>query len=241
MRLGNPIIVRRNVFQVRAVGARVTAIVSESGFLLVDAGSRGSLPFIKGGLNALNLSLDGLASVVVTHHHPDHVGGLRELVHSTSVRVAAHRLDAGVISGAAPKPGPYRSRFMSAIAAPVAGALGGKPVPVDIELEDGAVIPFAVEARAIHVPGHTQGSICLFLPDHKTIILGDAMQNKFGRKLSPPARAVTQDPDQALRSLRRLLDLDFETICFGHFPPIRTGGREAVENLLRDAGSAGDG
>ena len=125
---------------------------------------------------------------------------------------------------------------MSAVAAPVARALGGKSVYVDFELEDGDTMPFAVEVRAIHVPGHTDGSICLFLPDHKTIVVGDAMQYKFGRRLTPPARAVTQDPDQALRSLRRLLDLDFETICFGHFPPIRAGGREAVERLLHDRG-----
>ncbi len=240
MKLGSPITVAPNIFQIRALGARVTVIVSEGGFLLIDAGSRRSLPFIKGGLEALGLSLDDLAMIVVTHHHPDHAGGLAELVESKPVPVAAHHLDARIISGVEPKPDPHRNRLMAAVVAPVVKTLEGDIVPVNIELEDGDVIPFDVEAKVIHVPGHTPGSICLFLPDHKTIVVGDAMQYKFGRKLSPPARSVTQDPEMALRSLQRLLDLDFQTICFGHFPPILTGGRDAVVRLLRDEESALD-
>ena len=52
-----------------------------------------------GGFKALGLSLDRLTRVVVTHAHPDHSGGLGELVSGREIRVAAHRLEAEIISG----------------------------------------------------------------------------------------------------------------------------------------------
>ena len=109
----------------------------------------------------------------------------------------------------------------------------GSPVPVDDRLEDGDVIPFGTEVRVVHLPGHTEGSIALHLPYKGTIIVGDALQYKFARTLGPPALGVTQRPKEAMRSVEKLLGLDFDTMCFSHFPPMRTEPREALRRLIQ--------
>ena len=116
---------------------------------------------------------------------------------------------------------------------PVVSRLMGSSVPVDDRLEDGDVIPFGTEVRVVHLPGHTEGSIALHLPYKGTTIVGDALQYKFARRLRPPAPGVTQLPEQAMRSVEKLLALDFDTICFSHFPPMRKEPREALRRLIQ--------
>ena len=87
--------------------------------------------------------------------------------------------------------------------------------------------------RVVHLPGHTEGSIALHLPYKGTIIVGDALQYKFARRLGPPAPGVTQRPEQAMRSVEKLLDMDFDTICFSHFPSMRNEPREALRRLIQ--------
>ena len=231
MIFGKPVRVTDGVFQIRAIGARVTLLIENDEALLVDAGLRGSRSAITGGFKALGLSLDRLARVVVTHAHPDHSGGLGELVGSRRISVAAHRLEAGIIAGDAPLPNPLQNGMLAMMAQPLLTTFNGDPVPVE-PLEDGEVIPFGTDVRVVQVPGHTEGSIAIYLPEKGTIIVGDALQYKFARRLSPPAAGVTQRPQQAMRSLEKLLELDFSIMCFGHFPPMRDNPKAALRRLI---------
>ena len=87
------------VFQVKAIGARVTVLTEGGKVLLVDAGLRGSGSTITRGLRAAGLSPDRIGRVVVTHAHPDHSGGLGELTEGRKIAVAAHPLEADIIDG----------------------------------------------------------------------------------------------------------------------------------------------
>ena len=234
MIFGKPIQVTHGVFQFRVLGARITVLIEDGRALLVDTGLQGSLLPITGGLKDLGLTLDHIDTVVITHAHPDHCGGLGELVEGTEIKVAAHRLDADIISGTVTPPNPLRNELLAKMAEPVLPKLMGDPVPVDLPLEDGDIIPFGAEVRVVHLPGHTVGSIALYLPTNRVIIVGDALQYRFSLKLSPPAEGVTQHPDEALRSLEKLLDLDFDIICFSHFPPMRKNPRVALRKMIEE-------
>ena len=233
MKLGKPIKIAKGVFQVQAIGARVTVLVHDNEVVLVDTGSRGSLGMISAGLEAVGLSLDNVGKVVVTHHHPDHTGGLSELVQGRDIKVAAHGTEAAMIAGTETTPNPMQSRLLAMVSRPFVKRLIGAPVPVDYHLSDGDLIPFGNDIRVVHLPGHTAGSIALHLPSKKIIIVGDALQYKFGWRLSPPAPGVTQQPEEAIRSLTKLLTLDFDTICFSHFPPKRNGAQAALQQLVK--------
>ncbi len=237
MRLGNPIEVVPAVYQLRAIGARVTVLATDEGVVLVDAGTRGSLGAISSGLEALDLSVAQVSLIVVTHYHPDHSGGLAELVKVSSAKVAVHRLDAGIVSGKDPVPSPYRNQLLADITRPFMSPLYGEPVEVDYVLEDGDLLPVGEGIRVVHVPGHTAGSICLFVASKKVVIVGDALQYKFASRLSTPAPTFTQDLGQAAESLKKLLAFEFDSICFGHFPPLRQGARDSLRQLVEENGT----
>ena len=221
------------VFQVKAIGARVTVLAEGGKVLLVDAGLRGSGSTITRGLRAAGLSPDRIGRVVVTHAHPDHSGGLGELTEGRKIAVAAHPLEADIIDGTVAAPNPLQCRMLAWMARPALTKLMGNPVHVDDRIEDGDVLPFGTEVRVVHLPGHTPGSVGLHLPEKRAVIVGDALQYKLGWRLYPPAPGVTQQPREAMRSLEKLLDLEFDIICFSHFPPMRREPRKALGRLIQ--------
>ena len=229
------------VYQLRALGARVTALMGHDGIVLVDAGGRGSLPMIAAGLAKLGAALDQVRLVVLTHSHPDHAGGLARLVEATSARVAIHRTEEAIISGAEPVPTPFRNALLARLTRPILPLLYGKPVRVDHPLDNGATLDWAEEVQVVHTPGHTRGSISLYVASKRVLIVGDALQHRF-RRLSPPARSVTQDYDQARDSLKQLTSFDFQLMVFSHFPPLRQNARETLERLVgrQDTGDSQD-
>jgi glyoxylase-like metal-dependent hydrolase (beta-lactamase superfamily II) len=87
--------------------------------------------------------------------------------------------------------------------------------------------------RVVHVPGHTPGSVALHFPELGAIIVGDAMQYRFGR-LMLPHRLFTQDMPQAIASIRKLAALDFDTLCFSHFRPIVRDADLRVREFVRE-------
>jgi glyoxylase-like metal-dependent hydrolase (beta-lactamase superfamily II) len=89
--------------------------------------------------------------------------------------------------------------------------------------------------RIVHAPGHTAGSISIHFPNRGVLLVGDAMQYKFGR-LMLPSRLFTQDMDEAGESIQKLAGLDFETLCFSHFRPILTGADKKVREFARTLG-----
>lgn len=232
MKLGNPIRVADGVSQVRAIGARITVLTAGHEAILVDAGMRGSYRPIVSGLDALGLSLDSVKALVISHRHPDHSGGVGELIAGRSIVVMTHTLEAGILAGRERHPSPFHNKLVAKVTGPVLARIDGSPINIDVELREGDIIPFPFPIHVVHLPGHTAGSIALFLPDQKLVIIGDALQHKLGRQLTPPAASVTDNLEQAVDSLQKLLDFDFDAICFSHFPPMRREAYEALRKML---------
>ena len=126
MKLGNPIRITDGVFQLRALGARVTVLTAGGEAMLIDAGMRGSSALILGGLDAMGLSLDAVKTLVITHRHPDHAAGVGELIDGRDVVVMAHPLEAGILSGWEDHPSPFQNKLV---------ATGHPPSPRHVERE----------------------------------------------------------------------------------------------------------
>ena len=142
---GKPIKVTDGVYQMRAIGARVTVLADGGDLILVDAGLRGSSRGILRGLRHLGWSGKQLGRVLVTHAHPDHSGGLAELVATTDAAVAAHGLEADIIEGA-PAPNPLRWKMVASMSRGFLSRLMGSPARVDNRVEDGDLLPFSTKS-----------------------------------------------------------------------------------------------
>lgn len=218
------------VFQLSSLGARVAAIEHNGDVMLVDTGARGSYPLVAKSLASLGLSPDRVRTIVLTHSHPDHAGALSTIVARTGATVGVHDHDGDVLethddSGSLFPLLPARfSRTLSR------SMYDGPVTPSDRFVEE-VILDWPDPVQIIHTPGHTPGSISLFLPAIKLIMVGDALQYRFNR-LAGPARLVTHDYAQGLRSLRRLADLDFETMVFSHFQPLKRNAKQRLGRLI---------
>lgn len=228
-----PIAIAPGVHQIRALGARITVLKASDGVVIVDAGSRGSLHVIAAGLKALRVEPDRVRLIALTHCHPDHAGGLAELVDYTAAPVAIHKSEAGIVRGDEPAPSFLRRQALQN-AHPFFSMLSSRPVAVRYPLEDGDCLPEIEGVRVVHTPGHTEGSICLYVETAKVLIVGDALQFRFG-KLLAPSWLFTRNPELARTSLAKLLDVEFTTLCFSHFPPIHENAREMLAEFLQNA------
>jgi glyoxylase-like metal-dependent hydrolase (beta-lactamase superfamily II) len=184
---------------------------------LVDTGEAGSGETIAAALKQIGLAKGDLDRVVLTHFHDDHVGSAAEVSSWGDVHVVAHVLDAPVISGDRSGPPPNFTDFERGLHAQVAAGLApAPPVRVDHQVDDGDVLDFGGGAHVISTPGHTDGSIAVYLPHHGVLFTGDIAAEHEGR-LMPGI--FNLDGTAVARSLRRLAELDVDVACFGHGEP----------------------
>ncbi len=198
------------VFELRLGYVNVHLVVTDDGLVLVDTGLPGRAPVIERALRGVRRSLGEVRTVLVTHHHPDHVGSLAEVKRRSGARLVAHAADAPHITGAFPAAAPAGAlgRLVSRMIGTV------EPTKLDQLVPDGGEpVP---GFTALHTPGHTRGHLSFLLDRAGGVLFaGDAAASRRGRVSGPP-RPVTADPAQAAASLARLAEREFEVAVFGH-------------------------
>ncbi|RVU00604.1 MBL fold metallo-hydrolase [Mucilaginibacter limnophilus] len=198
------------------------------GWVLVDAGLRGSAKKIIAMAESLFGPGTKPAAIVLTHGHFDHVGALEELLTYWDVNVYAHPLELPYLTGKSsypptdPAAGGGLMSLMSWAYPMKPKDLGDRVRPID-KYEG---IPELPEWKVIHTPGHTPGHISLFLPLNTTLIAGDAFTTtkaesaihvlNFIKKLSGPPKYGTTDWHAAERSVKKLAALQPRIAATGH-------------------------
>lgn len=167
-------------------------------------------------LKAENLTLK---QIVVTHAHIDHVGGAMKLKAATGAPILMNQKDEALL----------KMLDMQAT------WLGMKPpgtVQVDESVSEGRVLQIGnLSSTVIHTPGHTEGSICLYFPEQKTLIAGDTLfAGSIGRTDLPGGSF-----DKIMRSLHnQLLQLPDDTqVVPGHGPMTTIGDERETNPFLQ--------
>ena len=186
--------------------------------VLIDTGLPKKVTAVRRALADAGRRAADVQHILITHHHVDHTGGLAELAQENDARVYVHPLDAPIVRGEVPIPGPSKNSAPAKAMARLTRLLYPphlEHVTTSHQLQDGEELPIAGGLRVVHSPGHTAGHVSFLMPDGDGVLFaGDAVGN-LGR-LGPPLGTYTEDMDEAKRSIAKLAQLEFDVACFGH-------------------------
>ncbi len=161
---------------------------------LVDTGTKKHAKIVIREIKEKWGSLDKIQRIVFTHRHYDHTQGLAPLIDEVKNAYPNHTIE--IITHK--NEGPHFAKDIKR---------------ADLQpnrlVEHEEMIDEALGIRAIHVPGHTFGHLCLLLEKEKIMLLGDVLIWIFG-KIKQILEKVHDNWDQSQKSLKILLNYEWD-------------------------------
>jgi glyoxylase-like metal-dependent hydrolase (beta-lactamase superfamily II) len=204
--------------------------MADDGITLIDAGLRGNVKKVYANLEKLGFGPKDIRTIIITHAHIDHIGGLHRIWKDSHAKVLVGEGDADVVSGKEPARVPKGILF--AVARIFMVFMKYHPVPADLRLKGGGRINVLGGLEVIPMPGHTPGNIGLFSPDNRLLFSSDTVRIKNGKFLVP--YNFKTNKAEALVSIRRISELDCEILLPGHGRPIMANASKKVDKFYQE-------
>ena len=170
--------------------------------VLIDAGAGPSYEQIVRNIEGLGLKPNKLKTIILTHCHIDHIGGAPQFRETFGAQIIMHELDAEAV-----EQGDDRMTAASWY------NLSFPPMLVDVKLqkEEERLHFGEQEITCLHTSGHTPGSLSVYLDrGGKRILFGQDIHGPFSEDFGSDLAAWR-------RSMERLLALEADILCEGHF------------------------
>lgn len=178
--------------------------------IVIDPGD--NIPQILAILNKHALKVK---DIVITHAHIDHIGGAAKLKAATGAPVHMNANDAPLYADIDTQ-------------AAWLGMEQPERTEIDVNAQDGQTLKLAEkDFHILHTPGHTQGSLSVWIPEENKLIAGDTLfRNSIGRTDLPGGNTR-----QILQSIHdKLLPLPETAVVVCGHGPNTTIGREKDRN-----------
>ncbi len=173
-----------------------------SELVMIDAGAGGSSRILRKNIEDAGLDPKKISTLILTHNHIDHVGSASYFKREFGCKIVMHDLDADAVEegDSVKTAASCYGTFLT-------------PLPVDIRLkEEDEVLRFgAEELHCVHTPGHTPGSLSIYLDRAGKRVL-------FGQDIHGPFLEIFgSDIGKWKESMKKLLAIEADILCEGHF------------------------
>ncbi len=216
------------------------ALVGKDGWVLVDTGmgTPDARTAFEEWQRLSGLRVEMLRAIILTHHHPDHVGLSGELHAQSGAPVYMHPLDEAnlqiIWSGKMPKRFESVSRFFQRHGLPptqlwynqtdrdaVRRLINVPPHEAFLPLEDGQLLDLMGESyRVIWTPGHADGQICLFRERDGVFLAADHVLPRITPNIGLYSDQDRKNPlEDYLNSLHKVAKLPASIVLPGHGEP----------------------
>lgn len=196
--------------------AAVYVVSCGEGLVMIDCGAGKEPDVIVDNIREAGLDPGGLTTLVLTHCHVDHIGSASFFRERFRCTVVAHDLDADAVESGDPSLTAARWYNTRLPKTTVDSRLTG-------ELE--TITCGSDEIHCLHTPGHTPGSISVYIDRQgQRILFGQDIHGPFNREFR-------SDIAQWRRSMEKLLALEADVLCEGHFGIYKPASR--VEQYIR--------
>lgn len=232
------------------------AIVGKDGWALIDTGM--GIPDARtafsAGLERAGLTIDTLHAIVLTHHHPDHVGLSGELQEQSGAAVYMHPIDEESVQilwkGTMPQRFGSVSHFLAQHGMPptqlwfsqvnpevMRSIIRVPPHEAFTLVEDGQHINLVGEDyRVIWTPGHSDGQICLLRERDGVFFAADHVLPRITPNVGLYSQYDRQNPlGDYLNSLAKVMHLPASIVLPGHGEPFKDLGARAKEIIAHHA------
>jgi len=216
---------------------RVYLIEDSDGLSIIDASLESAADKIIRQLKAAGHQPSDVKRILITHGHPDHIGGLPKLQQITGAEVIASAIERPVVEGTSPIPRVAEDKVSG-----IGSLMRPKEdqtmpgTPVDRVVEEGATLPEVMGGlEVLATPGHSYGHLTFWQPEKKIAFCGDVIMRMWS--LSLPFAAFTVDMEENKRSIKRVAELDANMICFGHGNPFMKDTAQTIRAFARKVGA----
>ncbi len=207
-------------------GVNAYLLAAGDGFVLFDTGTASKRPALQQALASAGCRPGNLKLVILSHGDVDHAGNAAWLRAEYATKIAMGCDDAGMVERGDMnwnrKPRPDRTSALGRLIMPLSrvmtlfsGPERFETFAPDLCLEDGQDLgAYGLEARVLHLPGHSRGSIAI-LTAEGDLLCGDLLMD-----MTRPAMHFLVDDLAAERaSIEKLKGLGVRTVYPGHGKP----------------------